>query len=85
MSAFDTYAFVKELRSADLSEEQSETALDHPAARQEHEAFFCGGQLDDCQRDPRLGGIPSGLRARIALIAKGDLDRLTSCGLDLGC
>ena len=62
-----------------------ETALDHPTPRQEHEAGLRSGELDNCQRDPRLRRILRGLRPRIAVIATGDLAccagrRLDWCG-----
>ena len=60
-----------------------ETPLDHPPTREEDEAFFGGWELDDLKGEPRLGGVLHRLRARIALIAIGDLDRLASRSLDL--
>jgi len=59
-----------------------DTAFDHPAPRQQHEAPFRVGQLDDLQDDAMGGGICSRRLTRVALIDVGERDVIARDRLD---
>ena len=61
----------------------TETALDHPATRQQHEAALGRGQLDDFETDAMLLSRGSSLVAGVALVDERDFDRVTCHLLDL--
>jgi hypothetical protein len=63
-------------RQAPKARPPAEAALDHPAARQQHEALLRFGQLDHVQVDAVGLGVLPGLLAGIAVVGPGELDRL---------
>ena len=64
--------------------DSSETALDHPATRQQDKAFLSQGQLDRLQLWAVFGRVVSGLFTGVALSNKGHLlDRRAGFFLNL--
>src|SRR5258708_8112213 len=70
-------------RQAPKAGHPREGSFDDPATRQQDKAAFGLLQFDDLQLNAVLGGVLFGLLARVALVHKGNFNRVARDVLDL--